>query len=61
MQKLYKSKYFLICAGVLCGFINGLLGAGGGILFFLWNKKKNKKEEKNNEENHLSADDSADL
>ena len=32
MQKLYKSKYFLICAGVLCGFINGLLGAGGGII-----------------------------
>ena len=32
MQKLYKSKYFLIGAGVLCGFINGLLGAGGGII-----------------------------
>ena len=32
MQKMYKSKYFLIAAGVLCGFINGLLGAGGGII-----------------------------
>ena len=32
MQKLAKSKYFLIVAGILCGFINGLLGAGGGII-----------------------------
>lgn len=32
MQKIYKSKYFLIAAGILCGFINGLLGAGGGII-----------------------------
>ena len=29
---MYKSKYFLIAAGALCGFINGLLGAGGGIV-----------------------------
>ena len=29
---MYKSKYFLICAGILCGFLNGLLGAGGGIV-----------------------------
>lgn len=32
MQKIYKSKYFLIFAGVLCGLLNGLLGAGGGII-----------------------------
>ena len=32
MQKLCKSKYFLILAGALCGLINGLLGAGGGII-----------------------------
>lgn len=32
MQKIYKSKYFLICAGLLCGLLNGLLGAGGGII-----------------------------
>lgn len=32
MQKIYKSKYFLIAAGALCGFLNGLLGAGGGII-----------------------------
>ena len=32
MQKLCKSKYFLMIAGVLCGLINGLLGAGGGII-----------------------------
>ena len=32
MQKLAKNKYFLILAGILCGFINALLGAGGGII-----------------------------
>ncbi len=32
MQKLCKSKYFLILAGALCGLTNGLLGAGGGII-----------------------------
>ena len=32
MQKLCKSKYFLIFAGILCGLINGVLGAGGGII-----------------------------
>ena len=32
MPKLCKSKYFLIFAGILCGLINGALGAGGGII-----------------------------
>ena len=32
MPKLCKSKYFLIFAGILCGLINGVLGAGGGII-----------------------------
>ncbi len=32
MQGIYKSKYFLMLSGVLCGVLNGLLGAGGGIV-----------------------------
>ena len=35
MQKLVKSKYFLVLAGLLVGLINGLLGAGGGIIAVL--------------------------
>ena len=32
MQRLIKSKYFLMLAGVAVGVTNGLLGAGGGII-----------------------------
>ena len=32
MQRLIKSKYFLMLAGVTVGVTNGLLGAGGGII-----------------------------
>ena len=32
MQRLIKSKYFLMLAGVAVGLTNGLLGAGGGII-----------------------------
>ena len=35
MQKLVKSKYFLVLAGLLVGLTNGLLGAGGGIIAVL--------------------------
>lgn len=39
MQKPYKSKYFLMLSGALCGLLNGLLGAGGGIVA-LWSLSK---------------------
>ena len=44
MKNISKSKYFLIFSGVLCGAVNGLLGAGGGIVA-VWTLRQSLGEE----------------
>ena len=44
MKNITKSKYFLIIAGLLCGTVNGLLGAGGGIVA-VWSLRGALKDE----------------
>lgn len=57
----YKQKFFLlITGGLVAGFMNGLLGAGGGILLvyimnFLFSRQKNAPDKRDIFANALAA------